>query len=76
MLIYLLHEKYYENHDLHLDLQAHNVYAYRTYEGAVQRIVDETGKSTEEVKRFFPQVIIQYLMETGTTKLKKRSCYK
>ena len=52
MQVYLLHEKYYENHDLHLDLQAHNVYAYRTYEGAVQRIVDETGRSTEEVERF------------------------
>lgn len=51
MLIYLLHEKYYENHDLHLDLQAHNVYAYRTYEGAIQRIVDETGKNIEEIKR-------------------------
>lgn len=52
MPIYLLHEKYYENHDLHLDLQAHNVYAYRTYEGAVQRIVDETGRNTEEIERF------------------------
>ena len=52
MTIYLLHEKYYENHDLHLDLQAHNVYAYRTYEGAVQRIIDETGRSIEEVERF------------------------
>lgn len=52
MQVYLLHEKYYENHDLHLALEAHNVYVYRTYEGAMQRIVDETGKSIEEIKRF------------------------
>ena len=53
MQVYLLHEKYYENHDLHLTLGAHNVYAYRTYEGAVQRIIDETGKSIEEIKTFY-----------------------
>ena len=34
------------------ELEAHNVYAYRTYEGAVQRIVDETGISIEEVEKF------------------------
>ena len=52
MSVYLVHEKYYENNDLHLELEAHNIYTYRTYEGAVQRIVDETGRSSEEVERF------------------------
>ena len=52
MQVYLLHKKCYENHDLHLTLEAHNVYAYRTYEGAIQRIIDETGKNIEEIKRF------------------------
>ena len=51
MQVYLLHEKYYENDDGHFELEAHNIYAYRTYEGAMQRIVNETG-STEEVERF------------------------
>ena len=52
MPIYLLHEKYYENDDGHFELETHNIYAYRTYEGAVQRIIDETGKSIEEIKKF------------------------
>lgn len=46
-MIYLLYEKYYDEYG---DFCACNVYPYRLYEGVVQRLVDETGKTTAQVE--------------------------
>ena len=49
MQIYLLYKRYYDNYD---DLVMCDCYPYQNYEDAVQRIVDETERSTGEVEKF------------------------
>lgn len=50
MLIYLLHEKFYEDNNPEWALESYNVYPYATQAALMDRLMAETGKQLWEIE--------------------------
>lgn len=49
MKIYLLYEEHYDYHIKYIDYVT--VYPYKSMDGVIQRLIDETGKTKEEIEQ-------------------------
>ena len=49
MIIYLLYEEHYDQNLEYYDNV--NVYPYKSMNGVIQRLIDETGKTKEEIEQ-------------------------
>lgn len=49
MKIYLIYEEHYDYHIEYIDYVT--VYPYKSMDGVIQRLIDETGKTKEEIEQ-------------------------
>ena len=50
-MIYILHEKFYPYKEIveNTPIDSYSVYVYKNYDNVINRIIDETGKTREDI---------------------------